>query len=151
MSLSTARRATTELAFAPAVLLLLVAGPLGAQAMQDEDWKLLQGTWIVAAAEQDGKPFDVIKGGKLVITGQRFDLATASGNRFSGELAIDAAANPKHLDFHLSNGETWLAIYSASDVQLRLNYVAATDGARPTQFATASGQPGTVIALRKSD
>jgi prepilin-type N-terminal cleavage/methylation domain-containing protein len=32
-----------------------------------KDQEKLQGTWVVASAEQDGKPLDRIKGGKLTV------------------------------------------------------------------------------------
>jgi uncharacterized protein (TIGR03067 family) len=112
----------------------------------------LQGVWVVTAAEMGGKPFDAIVGGRLTIEGLRFSLVTASGNKLDGVISLDPAKSPKQLDFNLTAGAVWLAIYTVSDKTLRLNYVEAADGGkRPTEFATSSELTGTVIALRKAD
>ena len=110
----------------------------------------LQGAWIVRAAEQNGKPFDAIKGGRITITGESFDLATAAGSHFAGKLKLDTAATPHLIDFELSNGARWLGIYTVNASTFRLNYV-EDDGntKRPAVFATTADTPGTVIVMRK--
>lgn len=112
----------------------------------------LQGTWVVTAAEQGGKPFDVIKGGRLQIAGNTFDLLTAAGNRFAGTLRTNSEANPRQIDFLLDTGVVWLGIYAHSGTVFRYNYVEGGDGAqRPTVFATTADTPGTVIVMRKQE
>lgn len=134
--------------------LLAFTAPAWSQstAAADAEATALQGTWVVTAAEQGGKPFDAIKGGKLKIEGSAFDLVTAKGTHLTGTLSVNPATQPRQLDFLLAGGEKWLAIYSTGGRTLRLNYVEAAEGdPRPTEFATSNGQPGTIIALRREE
>ena len=111
----------------------------------------LQGAWTVTAAEQNGKPLDVIKGGVLTITDRNFALKTAAGNEFKGELRINAETSPKQLDFVHAGGTTvWEGIYTADGDVFRLNYVEAGGrDRRPTLFATSADSPGLVIVMRR--
>src|SRR5687768_9090329 len=95
-----------------AALQTSVDGP-AAEATAAEFAKL-QGAWTVTAAEQNGKPLDVIKGGVLTITDRGFTLSTAAGNEFKGELRINSATSPKQLDFvHAGGSQVWEGIYTA--------------------------------------
>ncbi len=131
--------------------LSLFAFTAGAQDAAPQGLAPLQGTWTVTAAEQGGKPFDVIKGGVLTITGQSFELRTASGNALDGTLQVQPAASPQQLDFLLSTGAHWEAIYVQNCDIFRLNYVEQGDGVkRPAVFATTADTQGTVIVMRKA-
>ena len=104
----------------------------------------------MAAAEQRGRPFDVIVGGVLTITGDRFTLLTAADNEFQGRIRIDATQSPGHLDFVHDDGLLWEAIFVAQPDFFRLNYVEAdTDTARPTMFVTTADTTGTVIVMQR--
>jgi uncharacterized protein (TIGR03067 family) len=129
----------------------LCAAIVGAQDRTAEELQKLQGGWQVVAAEQRGKPFDAIRGGALVIEDKTFLLKTAAGNEFRGEVRIDPAQSPKHLDLvHENSGPVWEAIYSVTDDTLRLNYVEAGGrDARPTLFATTADSGGTVIVMSR--
>ena len=130
------------------LFLLLNAGFPSAQG--DDDLRMLQGEWTVEAAEQRGRPFDVIVGGVLTITDDRFALRTAAGNEFGGRLRIDATQSPRQIDFVHDDGLLWEAIYVAQPDFFRLNYVEAdADTARPTLFATTADTPGTVIVMQR--
>ena len=135
------------------LILAALLPSLGAPSAQEagaDDLQTLQGEWTVAAAEQGGRPFDVIVGGVLAITGDRFALHTATGNELAGQIRLDAAQSPRHLDFVHDDGLLWEAIYVAAPDFLRLNYVEADSGTpRPTMFATSSDTPGTVIVLER--
>ena len=132
-----------------ATLLLCLASPMAQEADQD-DLQTLQGEWTVAAAEQGGRPFDVIVGGALTITGDRFALVTATGNELAGQIRLDAAPSPRHLDFVHDDGLLWEAIYVAAPDFFRLNYVeAGPETPRPTMFVTGSDTPGTVIVMER--
>ena len=112
----------------------------------------LRGAWMVTGAEQSGKPFDAIKGGKLTITGEHFDLMTAAGNHLEGTLRLNNETSPRQIDFVLSTGPVWVGIYSVNATTFRLHYVEQEDGAkRPTVFATTTDTPGTVIVMKKAD
>ena len=131
-------------------LLLVSPGTPSAQDAGQDDLQTLQGEWTVAAAEQGGRPFDVILGGVLTITGDRFALVTATGNELDGQIRLDAAQSPRHLDFVHDDGFVWEAIYVAAPDFFRLNYVEASpDTPRPTMFVTASDTPGTVIVMER--
>ena len=99
--------------------------PPSAQDAGQDDLRTLQGEWTVAAAEQGGQPFDVIVGGALTITGDRFALLTATGHEHGGQIRLDAAQTPRHLDFVHDDGLVWEAIYVAAPDFFRLNYVEA--------------------------
>lgn len=133
-----------------AAIALLATFAAAAQTEPGPELTELQGDWTVAAAEQSGQPLDAIKGGVLTIMGDAFALRTAVGNHFDGKLTIDGTANPKAIDFLLSNGAVWEGIYTASAGILRLNYVERGDDSRPTVFATTADTRGTVIVLRKA-
>jgi uncharacterized protein (TIGR03067 family) len=130
-------------------LLLSTAAP--AQDKAAEELQKLQGVWTVTAAEQRGRPFDLIKGGALTIAERNFALKTAAGNEFKGEIRVNPSTTPRHLDFvHANSGPVWEAIYTVNDDVLRLNYVeGGGQDKRPTLFATSADTPGTVIVMRR--
>ena len=131
-------------------LLLVNPGPLSAQDAGQDDLQTLQGEWTVAAAEQGGRPFDVIVGGVLTITGDQFALVTATGNELAGQIRLDPAQSPRQLDFVHDDGLLWEAIYVAEADFFRLNYVEASpETPRPTMFVTGSDTPGTVIVMER--
>ena len=133
-----------------AVLVCLCAA-VAAQDQTAEEFKKLEGGWMVVAAEQRGKPFDAIRGGALVIEGKNFFLRTAAKNEFKGELRIDPSKSPKQLDFiHAGGGVVWNAIYTVDEEMFRLNYVEAGGrDLRPTLFATSADSAGTVIVMNR--
>ncbi len=137
------------------VLLLAVLMSVSHAAAQDrtaEELAKLQGSWTVAAAEQNGKPLDVIKNGVLTVIDSRFALKTAAGNAFTGEIRLNPATSPKQVDFVHSGGSTvWEGIYTADGAVFRLNYVEAGGrDKRPTLFATSADSPGLVIVMRRA-
>ena len=134
----------------PLLITLLLLNVGSAAAQEEDHLQTLQGEWTVAAAEQRGRPFDVIVGGVLTITGDRFALLTATGNELQGQIRIDATQSPGHLDFVHDDGLLWEAIYAVQPDFFRLNYVEAdADTSRPTVFATTADTPGTVIVMER--
>lgn len=134
----------------PALIISLLLNVGFPSAQGEDDSQTLQGEWTVAAAEQRGRPFDVIVGGVLTITDDRFELLTAAGNAFEGRIRIDASKSPRHLDFLHDDGLLWEAIYVAQPDFFRLNYVEAdADTPRPTLFVTTADTPGTVIVMQR--
>jgi uncharacterized protein (TIGR03067 family) len=111
---------------------------------------VLQGRWVVTAAEHQGKPFDAIKGGVMTIAGDAFEVRTASGNLLKGTLRIDASKAPSQMDMMHADGARWEAIYVVEGDTFRLNYVEA-DGkeTRPVTFTTNDATEATVIVLRR--
>ena len=134
----------------PALIISLLLNVGFPSAQGEDDIRTLQGEWTVAAAEQRGRPFDVIVGGVLTITDDRFELLTAAGNAFEGQIRIDASKSPRHMDFLHDDGLLWEAIYVAQPDFFRLNYVEAdADTPRPTLFVTTADTPGTVIVMQR--
>jgi uncharacterized protein (TIGR03067 family) len=127
------------------------SGAVYAQGSVADEFAKLQGSWTVTAAEQNGKPLDVIKGGVLTITDRNFALKTAAGNEFKGELRLNPMTSPKQLDFVHAGGTTvWEGIYTADGDAFRLNYVEAGGrDKRPTLFATSADSAGLVIVMRR--
>lgn len=111
----------------------------------------LQGTWVVVAAEHEGKPMDVVVGGKLTISGQDFSIHTASGNELQGRFEAASDRSPSEVEFIHANGVRWSGIYEIADGALRLNYV-DTSGKepRPARFATSVETEASLLTLRRS-
>lgn len=131
---------------------LVLAAGVPAHAAETSAQGRLQGTWVVTAAEQGGKPFDDIKGGRLTISGEKFALTTAAGNQFEGTLRLRQDISPHQIDFVLNPSTVWIGIYTVNATTFRLNYVELEgDAKRPTAFATTADTLGTVIVMKKSE
>jgi uncharacterized protein (TIGR03067 family) len=118
------------------------AQPIGAPAA-------LQGRWVVIAAEHQGKPFDVLKGGVMTIAGEVFEVRTAAGTILTGTLQVDAARRPMEMDLLHADGARWQAIYDVSGDVFRLNYVeAGGKDPRPITFTTSDQTEETVVVMR---
>jgi len=116
------------------------------------DFATLQGHWVVTAAEQSGRPFDIIKGGLMTVAGDDFVIKTVAGNRFDGKVRLDSNVTPKQIDFLLSTGALWEGIYTVTPSVLRINRVESEDGIdRPTVFATTADTPGLIMVMRRSE
>jgi uncharacterized protein (TIGR03067 family) len=117
---------------------------------QDRDaLALLQGRWVVTSGEHNGKPLDAIKGGVLTISGDSFEIRTASGNLLKGTLRVDISKQPSHMDFLHADGTRWNAIYEVSGEAFRLNYVEAGNDPRPAAFTTSDKTEETIVSLRR--
>lgn len=131
---------------------LVCAGTVTGAAAQLPDAVLepLQGRWVVTGGEHNAKPLDVVKGGVMTVTGNAFEVRTASGNILKGTLRLDASKQPAHIDFLHADGERWEGIYDVSGEGFRLNYVeAGGKDPRPTAFATSDKTEETVITMRR--
>lgn len=132
------------------LIVVCLAAPLTAQDRAAEELARFQGAWAVTAGEQNGKPFDAIRGGTLTVTDRTFALRTAGGNEFKGEIRINVSTSPAQLDFVHANGMVWEAIYSVDEDAFKLNYVEAGGrDRRPTVFATSTGTAGTIVVMRR--
>lgn len=110
----------------------------------------LQGRWVVTAGEHNGKPLDAVKGGVMTVTGDAFEVRTASGNMLKGTLRVDATQKPAHMDLLHADGERWEAIYDVSGETFRLNYVeAGGKDPRPSAFATSATTEESIITMRR--
>jgi uncharacterized protein (TIGR03067 family) len=112
----------------------------------------LQGRWVVTGGEHQGRPLDAIKGGVMAVTGNAFEIRTASGNMLKGTLLLDTSARPFRMDMLHADGTKWEAIYETAGDTFRLNYVeVGGKDVRPTTFATADSTEASIIVLRRED
>ena len=110
----------------------------------------LQGRWVVTGGEHGGKPMDSLKGGVMNITGNAFEIRTASGNMLKGTLRLDGATRPLKMDMVHADGAVWEAIYETTADTLRLNYVdKGGKDPRPTTFVTSEKTEESVVTLRR--
>jgi uncharacterized protein (TIGR03067 family) len=106
--------------------------------------------WVVTGGEHNGRPMDAIKGGVLSITGDGFELRTASGNLLKGTLHVDAGQRPNQIDLLHADGVKWEAIYEANGDALKLNYVeAGSKDVRPVTFTTSGATEASIVTLRR--
>lgn len=102
----------------------------------------LQGSWTVLTAEREGKPTDVIKGDKLVISGTNYTIKTKKGTEQKGTISVNAAANPKTIDLIPADGpqkdKPMLGIYALEGETLRICWIEPPGKDRPTAFVTRS-------------
>lgn len=112
----------------------------------------LQGRWVVTGGEHQGKPMDSIKGGVMTITGNNFEIRTASGNMLKGTLRADTSKRPFQIDLLHADGERWEAIYAIDGDAFKLNYVeAGGKDARPETFTTSDKTEASIVTLRREN
>jgi len=132
-----------RLTLAAAVCLMLVAVNRGDDTRDDA--KLIQGTWVPAAAELGGEKLanDHLKAMKLTLQDDKY-TATVGSVKDVGTCKLDPAKKPKAMDIvgteGPNKGKTILAIYELTDDTLKICY--AFDGkTRPAEFkATAENK-----------
>jgi uncharacterized protein (TIGR03067 family) len=135
--------------FSVLILLLAPAAWTAAQAPSSA-LAVLQGRWVVIAGEHNAKPLDVIKGGVMTVTGDAFEVRTASGNVLKGTLRLDASRKPAHMDLLHADGEKWEAVYEMTSEGFRMNYVeAGGKDPRPVAFTTSEQTEESLITLRR--
>jgi uncharacterized protein (TIGR03067 family) len=118
------------------------------QSAVPEQFAPLQGTWVVTAAEQGGRPVDPLEGAKLTIGDDSFELQLA-GREFRGKIKVRWEGSPKQIDFLLPR-TVWRGIFTLTAKTLRVHYVDVTDSAeRPKLFATSADSPGTLLVMRQ--
>lgn len=113
-----------------------------------DDIKKLQGTWNIASLEVEGtgQPEGAFRGAQITIKNDGFATA-AMGSTYKGTFTVDAAASPKTIDMHFSDGpekgNVALGIYEIDGDSWRL-CLAIAGKTRPRTFATS---PGSGFAL----
>lgn len=128
---------------------LALLQPAASQTAMPAYLQPLQGTWVVASAEQRGMPLAAFQGARLTIGENSFELQTSTGE-FRGKFRISLEGSPRLIDFRLVNGDTWRGIFTVTARLLRIHYVdAAVSSERPALFSTSADAPGIVLELRK--
>lgn len=129
------------------IALVLVCGLALAQATDPA----MQGSWSVIGAQHGGKPMDGLSGGTMTVTGDRFEIHTASGNLLKGRLQIDTKAKPTSMALLHDSGLRWQAIYEAKGDNFKLNYIdAAGRDKLPSEFRTSSDTEATLVIMKRA-
>jgi uncharacterized protein (TIGR03067 family) len=130
------------------VALLVV---LCASALQARDATApLQGRWVVVDAEHNGKPMKTLNGGVMTVTGNAFEIRTASGNVLKGALRLDTTRKPLQMDLIHADGAEWEAVYEVTADSFRLNYVVKGEkDPRPATFKTSEKTEESLVVLRR--
>lgn len=119
-----------------------------------KDLKALQGTWTVVAAEHDGDPLDRIVGGVMVVKDSSFHIKTKSGTELKGDLILNPAKAPKHLDYVHQEGplrdKKWEGVYELKGDTLKICYAEAdSEKERPTEFKTRKDSKLLFLELKR--
>lgn len=133
-------------------LALLLAAPAVPAAEQAAGTALaaLQGRWVVTAGEHNGKPMDAIRNGVMTVTGEAFEIRTASGNLLKGTLRVDASRTPWQMDLTHADGTRWEAVFEVQGDTFRLNYVEMPGkDPRPAGFTTSATTEESLVSLRR--
>ena len=86
----------------------------------------------------------------MTITGDAFEVRTASGNMLKGTLRLDASKKPAHMDLLHADGEKWEAVYEVTAGGFRMNYVeAGGKDPRPAAFTTSEKTEESLVTLQR--
>jgi uncharacterized protein (TIGR03067 family) len=139
-------RAVKEFLLAAACGLLLAAdNTKEQQAMGDQE--KIQGSWVLASGERDGKPLpdQAIQDIKLIFSGDK--LTTQHKDRKTeATFKLDAQKTPKQIDLDLG-GRVGKGIYQLDGDNLKIVHGVLGDD-RPTDFPNA-GSGLTVLVLKR--
>ena len=125
-----------------AVGLFLAANHAKGDASQD-DVKKMEGTWIMASGEQDGKklPEETVKSASLTIKGNKHTVKIGD-ETIVGTHKVDASKKPKAIDASDTEGpfkgKTTLGIYEVDGDTFKVCF-AGPDKDRPKEFTIQSG------------
>jgi uncharacterized protein (TIGR03067 family) len=136
---------------------LLVVGVLfvGLAFAEDskKDLDKLQGTWVRASVERNGKPAsaDELKNTKLTLKDDKYTLDDSKEKR-TGTFKLDATKTPKTLDIVAdtgpNKGKTLKGIYKIEDDTFTY-CVGGPDKDRPTEFTGKEGSGYTLLVNKR--
>ena len=111
----------------------------------------MQGTWLVVAAEREGKPAlgDVAKPMQVIIKGDSFTF-TDGQHEEKGTLKLDSSAKPKSVDLIAGNAHDKPAygIYELTTSSLKMCWT-KDGGSRPQDFTTKPGSNSGMFILKR--
>lgn len=140
-------------------ILLLTCGVLALGAAAGEEpadaEKKLQGTWVAAMAQRDGKAAEDVIGHRLSFKGLRFEITSRTGKLlYQGTVSLHPDRKPPAIDFKHEGGElkgkVWKGIYALDDKALKIcdnGPDPAKD--RPTGFTAKEGSGHIVIVFKR--
>jgi uncharacterized protein (TIGR03067 family) len=138
--------------------LILGAGLAPAFAQPAEEaQKKLQGTWVAAKAERDGKSADDVVGNRLALTGDRFQIRSKDGQPlYAGTVRLDPGATPAAFDFEHTEGplkgKVWKGIYALDgDTLTTCDNAPDLDKRRPAAFEARAGSGYILIRFRRAE
>jgi uncharacterized protein (TIGR03067 family) len=125
------------------LLVLPAALLLAAEAADDakKDLEKLQGEWVMAALEVDGKlvPEEKLQGTILTIKGDKYIVAVKD-SKHEVTIKLDPSQKPKAIDMSFPDGtnlpKIGKGIYKIDGDTFVLCRAQATDNPRPTEFGT---------------
>jgi RNA polymerase sigma factor (sigma-70 family) len=124
-------------------------------AQRGEDEKRIQGTWVVATAEQRGRIIDVLKDRRLVFTGDQFRLAAGDkevrgiipGGALKGSFTLESGS-PNRIDL-IDKAWRLRGIYALEGDSLRICLVEVNAKERPVEFATNPASSQLLLGLQR--
>jgi uncharacterized protein (TIGR03067 family) len=113
--------------------------------------KALQGTWVVAKAQREGRAAPDVEGHRLVIDGDGFEIREGDRLLFKGTLEIDKSQGPlRRIDIKHSHGDlagkAWLGVMRVRDDGAMEICDNAVDPAKPRPEALET-KPGSGTIL----
>jgi uncharacterized protein (TIGR03067 family) len=138
------------------VLAVLVASWAVPQEARTDQEKL-QGTWRVAAIEEQGQKLPAEKVAKLELTltiqGDKYNEKVKGETVEEGTIKMQADKNPRQMDILIATGKdkgkTQLAIYKLEGDTLTVAIAPADSKERPTRFTTEAGSSFGVQVFRR--
>ncbi len=120
-------------------------------ALVKKELELLQGNWIVASADRDGKPDPAFKDAQVTVAGNQA-TRKAKDATIRVTLQIDPTAKLKTIDATYTEGpdkgKTLQGIYAIEKDTWRLCY-AATGKPRPTEFSSKPGSGHLLLVFKR--
>lgn len=111
----------------------------------------LQGVWIVATAEENGKPEAGLKGAKVTFAGDTFTRQSGSDTS-KGTYKLNPAAKPAEIDVTFTEGalkgKSLTGIYVLEGDTLKV-CTAAPGKKRPSAFASKAGSDDLLVTLTR--
>ena len=115
-----------------------------------DDKKVIEGTWVIVAAELGGQklPDEGIKGTRLILTADRYEYQNDRG-----DYKLYPAGEIKAMDIvgreGPNKGKSLLAIYELEGDRLKICYD-LTGKTRPTKFKTAAGTREFLVTYQRA-
>ena len=135
--------------------LLLGAAPAPKEDEAKKDAEQLQGKWVFASLDVDGKvdaPEDK-KGVTLVIEKDEFTLRDGDDVIIKGKFKLDPAHKPKAIDIQVTEGnrkgKAMLGIYHLDKDSLKWSAAEPGDKNRPAEFTTKAGAKYVTFTFKK--